>query len=510
MKRSFVKPAKKNPKFWEIAVDGKSYTITEGQTDLSSETTTKDFADADKCLKAAVKLIEKTREKGFVETLPEYSEWPGERRDYAIWRNTAAIEFIIRTVKANSTESKAASMRDPEEKIKLASESLDGILAKAAELEIYIDSEQIKIRKMAQGKDFYGIDFNNKAKLFEVWYDYWKQGCDAFRFWMNDENSSKAIIDYFVDNGIGKWFGAEEKQKTKDKDAESEIERQEKIIAKIHRVVNGQFKKDFPRLAIQLSMDFDTHSTVYASEEEIQREIAAVIFDCAKSKVKKNREETLCKTYYMLYNVKRQLPLARVRQALDELANGKVPDVESLYKDMVFEPWEKPESLPTFAIASPENKNDILKTAKHIAENADAYILQTRCLNRYIEVRNKADKGEVLDETKFFELTASSPELEEPLAHFVGKLAEYNKEYPTVFTYAGSSSQTPIPVGATAAAALALLGGTKHDALIAAYLHTIKELGWYRVSCSTMRNLWREHNATPDVPQTIAVMWKAE
>jgi hypothetical protein len=401
-------------------------------------------------------------------------------------------------------------MRDPEDKIKLAAESLDGILAKASELEIYIDSEQIKIRKMAQGKDFYGIDFNNKAKLFEVWYDYWKQGCDAFRFWMNDENSPKAIIDHFIDNGKGKWFGAEEKQKTKDKDAESDIERMEKIIAKMRRVVNSQFKRDFPRLAIQLSVDFDTHSTVYASEDEIQREIAAVIFDCAKSKVKKNCEETLCKTYYMLYDVKRQLPLARVRQALDDLSNGKVIDVESLYKDMVFEPWEKPESLPTFAIASPENKNDIIKTAKHIAENADGYILQTRLLNKYIEVRNKADKGEVLDETKFFELTASSPELEEPLAQFVGKLVEYNKEYPTVFTYRGSASHTPIPVGATAAATLALFGGSKYDALIAAYLHTIKDLSWYRVSCSTMRNLWKEHNAAPDVPQTIAVMWKAE
>ncbi len=508
MKRSFVKPAKKNPKFWEIDVNGSSYTVTEGQTGLSSEATTKDFANEGKCLAAAVKLIEKTREKGFKETLPEYSEWPGERQDYAIWRNVAAIEFILKTLKENATYN-TAKFREPEAVAKLAEESPDRMSAMASELEIYMTSDGIKIRKMAEGKDFFGIEFTQRATMFKAWYDYWAQGCDAITLSMKDEASSKAIIDYFVDNGKGKWFGAEVKEKSAEKRGEQDAERREKYLAKLKTVVNKEFKQvPFSALSIKLSHEFDTNKTIYASLDDIRKDIVPVIFNCVKPVLKQNREEALCKTYHMLLDVGKQLPLVRLRQAFDDVAAGKTPIEEELYKDMVFEKWENPASLSALSIASVDDKAGIVEAAAAIAENADAYILRTRFLGEYIRVANKAD-GKVLDETSFFALTARYPETEESLATFIGKLAACGKEYPTVFNYPGSASNTPVPVGATAAAALAIFGGKRHDGLIASFLDTIKGLGWYRVSCSTMRNLWKEYDVTPDVPQAIAVMWES-
>ena len=507
MKRIFEKPAKKNPKFWEIEVTGNSYTVTEGQTGLDRSTSTKEFANEEKCMKAAVKAVESIREKGYKETLPEYSEWPGERQDYAIWRNTEAIEFILKTLKENSKYD-TAKFRDPAAVAKLAEEAPDRMSAMASELELCITADVIKIRKMAQGKDFFGVDFTTGADVFNVWYDYWAQGCSSIVFTMNDPASSGAIIDYFAAHGKGKWFGAEQQEKKVEKTAQLDEERREKYLKKLEKVVNDQFKEPFSRLALAASMAFDTHKDIYMPFDKIKNDIAAPIFECAKSKLKKNREEALCKTYYMLYDCEKQLPLVRVRQAFDELASGKELSVVELYKNPVFEKWENPESLPDLAIASADNKDDIVKAAAAIAVNADAYILQTRLLHKYIQVKNKADKNEMLDETNFFALTARYPETEDSLATFIEKLATRGKDYPTVFDYPGSASQTPIPVGATAAAALAIFGGKKYDSLIASYLDTIKDLKWYGVSCSTMRNLWKEHNATPDVPETIAIMTK--
>ncbi len=507
MRRSFIKPAKKNPKFWEIEVTGDSYTVTEGQTDLNSQTS-KDFATEDKCLKAALKAVESIREKGYKETLPEYSEWPGEKQDYAIWRNADAIEFIIRTLKENGVVNNMTAFREPEAAAALADKSMDGMAAQAAELEIYMSSDTIKIRKMAMGKDYFGINFKPGSTRFEVWYDYWAQGCSAFIFSMKDDASAKSITDYFIEHGKGKWFGAEQKEKAAEQKSQADTDKREKYLAKLKTVVNGEFKKNFSRLSIAASMAFDTNKSIYMPFKTIKEDVVSIIFDCAKSKVKQNREETLCKTYYMLYNVEKQLPLARVKQALDELVSGKEHSVGELYKDMVFEKWEQSEFMSPLSIASTENKDDIMKVMTLIAENADAYILRTRLLHKYIEVADKSGgKDSLLDETKFFALTASYPELESHLATFIGKLVEYNKEYPTVFDYPGSASDTPIPVGATAAAALAMFGGGKYDDLVASYLDTIKGLTtWYSISCSTMRNLWKEHNVTPDVPETIAVM----
>ncbi len=110
MKRSFVKPAKKNPKFWEIDVNGSSYTVTEGQTGLSSEATTKDFANEGKCLAAAVKLIEKTREKGYeigtivdVYALPYKEDAPDEANNIFRRAVVEGFEFTYIVVEAPIT-----------------------------------------------------------------------------------------------------------------------------------------------------------------------------------------------------------------------------------------------------------------------------------------------------------------------------------------------------------------------------------------------------------------------
>lgn len=344
MKRSFVKLAKKNPKFWEIEIDGKSYTITEGETDLTSQTTTKEFSDANKCLKAAIKLIEKTRESGYKETLPEYSEWTDEKNDHAIWRNREAVEFIVKTLKENSTHD-GAEKRDPETAIKKADETLDEILAHTDELEIYIAKEFVKIRMMALAKDPYQVELllSPVFTLLAAKTPYWSKLWESIVYTPNDKFKD-LIVDFLCKHGHGKWFGRGESQDKSVAKEALESEERKSYLRKLRSVVDEQYAQPRgPVLAIALSrLEMKPH---FYDRDEIAKDIPTIIFKSAKSKAKDDFEGTLRKTCYMLHDVEKQLPFARVRQALDDQVKGEDVAVDDLYRDMVFEEWEKnPES----------------------------------------------------------------------------------------------------------------------------------------------------------------------
>ncbi|MDI7226662.1 WGR domain-containing protein, partial [Leptospira santarosai] len=57
----------KSDKFWNIEVDGTSFTVTYGKTGASGQTQTKSFDDEKKCLKEAEKLLSEKLKKGYVE-----------------------------------------------------------------------------------------------------------------------------------------------------------------------------------------------------------------------------------------------------------------------------------------------------------------------------------------------------------------------------------------------------------------------------------------------------------
>ncbi|MDI7215213.1 WGR domain-containing protein [Leptospira santarosai] len=57
----------KSDKFWNIEVDGNSFTVTYGKTGTVGQTQTKSFDDEKKCLKEAEKLLAEKLKKGYVE-----------------------------------------------------------------------------------------------------------------------------------------------------------------------------------------------------------------------------------------------------------------------------------------------------------------------------------------------------------------------------------------------------------------------------------------------------------
>ena len=461
--------------------------------------TDKDFPDEGKCLKSASSLIEKTREKGYVETLPEYSEWSDTYKEYAIWRSPEAIEFIINALKENSRPEKGNTQKQ-------ADDALNEILDHVQELEILLYFDTIRIRMMAATKYPYDLYLDmDDLDMFSARTPEWAMKYDSVGFRPNNQ-FKPLIVEYFNQNGKGRWF--DEKQQA-DSPAEQAAQQKqhEAYIKKLRDTVSSTFKKTTPNISIQLSM-LNTSRTYIGDPEEYEKDVLPLIFDHAASKVDKDYEEVLTKVYYMLHNLRKPLPLGRLKAALNDLKDKKEISLENLYQDTVFEPWENLQLLQIPEI-DPTNKEDICRAAAYIAENADAYILQTRFFNEYIQIRKKTDKkDEPLDELNFFELTAPYPELEEYIATYVEKLVEHNKSYPTYLNFSGSADDIPLPVGYTAAAVLAIFNGSKYDRLIASFLNTIKKMKWYPTSCSAMRNIWKDNGVNPEVPETVSVMTK--
>ena len=497
MKRCFIKLAKKNPKFWDIQINEKSYTVTEGLTGGDSETITNEFPNEAKCMNAVNSLMIKIRDKGYMELLPEYSEWIGIRKNYAIWRNVEAIESIIKIVKENCNARRADISQQT------VDDTLDEILDNAKDLEIEISSNSINIRMMALSKYPYELCLFFDIDWFNATTPHLAIKCEPIRLQPNDK-FKQLLVTFFNGEQKGQWFDGSQDVKSSVIQAE-EQKKKEAYIKKLKTIVNSEYKKSGLNLEIMLSIPTTDYLFPTASLEEVCKDTVPVVFECMKSKVKKNYEEVLSKAYCMLYDIKGQLPLAKLKEALNELKEGKSISVENIYKDLIFEDWENPKFLKTLEINT-VNKNDIKDVVAYIVKNIDSYLFQIRFLQKYIQV-NSIVKGEVksLGEQDFFSLVAPYPELEEYLVTYIEKLTKQNEIYTTYIIHSGSPSDIPIPIGVTAAAALAMFNN-KHDKIIASFLNTIKTMKWYPVSCSTMRNIWKNNGATPDVPETIAVM----
>ena len=65
--RTFEYVDDKTSKFWTITTDGKGYTVNYGKIGINGQTTTKEFATAEECQKAAEKVIKEKLGKGYVE-----------------------------------------------------------------------------------------------------------------------------------------------------------------------------------------------------------------------------------------------------------------------------------------------------------------------------------------------------------------------------------------------------------------------------------------------------------
>jgi predicted DNA-binding WGR domain protein len=66
-KRSFVYSDEKSNKFWNIEIDGKSYTVNYGKVGTNGQTVLKDFDTEEACQKAVDKLVKEKTGKGYKE-----------------------------------------------------------------------------------------------------------------------------------------------------------------------------------------------------------------------------------------------------------------------------------------------------------------------------------------------------------------------------------------------------------------------------------------------------------
>ena len=343
MKREFEKPAKKNPKFWNIEVTEKSYTITEGQAGNDAvKMTSKDFANETKCLMAVATLVERMWEKGYKEDLPEYSEWVGTRREYAIWRNTEAVEFILKILKENSTVKSLNATAE------VAAELLDELAANAKDLEIQIEDIAISLRMKSVKTDPYSLRLDPRDNTVSVRSPYWSMRYDSVLYTLTEDGYA-LIKAYFNENKKGgKWLDPQNQQASPVEEAVQKARVQKKeddYLKKLRAIVNKEYKGPYINLAITLSVQAVKHSFTYATPDQAKIDILPVVFDCAKRQIKANFQQALAKTYCMLFDLEKQLPLAVLKTVFEDLSNNKEIVIEDIYKDLVFEEWEKPEVL---------------------------------------------------------------------------------------------------------------------------------------------------------------------
>jgi uncharacterized protein (TIGR02996 family) len=97
--RTFVCSAEKSLEFWNIALQGKRFTITSGTVGTAGKTQTKAFKDEEKALEAHDKLIAEKLEEDYVETTPAF---PTRRSDSVREALEAAIRDDFEDLAAHS------------------------------------------------------------------------------------------------------------------------------------------------------------------------------------------------------------------------------------------------------------------------------------------------------------------------------------------------------------------------------------------------------------------------
>ena len=68
MKQYFEYTDEKSSKFWEITLEGVSFTVRYGKIGTAGQTQTKDFASPEIALREAEKLLKEKVKKGYIET----------------------------------------------------------------------------------------------------------------------------------------------------------------------------------------------------------------------------------------------------------------------------------------------------------------------------------------------------------------------------------------------------------------------------------------------------------
>ena len=85
--RTFQFSDAKSHKFWNIDVDGESFTVTYGKVGTAGQSTTKAFATAEKAQAEADKLVREKTGKGYVETTPKATMSEAEALEKAVLAN---------------------------------------------------------------------------------------------------------------------------------------------------------------------------------------------------------------------------------------------------------------------------------------------------------------------------------------------------------------------------------------------------------------------------------------
>ncbi|EMM76914.1 WGR domain-containing protein [Leptospira santarosai] len=93
MKHHLTFKDESSDKFWNIEVDGNSFTVTYGKTGATGQTQTKTFDNEEKCLKEAEKLLAEKLKKGYVEVGIEKNDSVNKKEEIVESKNAYLEEW---------------------------------------------------------------------------------------------------------------------------------------------------------------------------------------------------------------------------------------------------------------------------------------------------------------------------------------------------------------------------------------------------------------------------------
>lgn len=499
MTRNFFNNEDGISRYWNINILEKTFIITEGEMGLSPKVSTMEYRTVDKCLKEAHFKIDAIRNKGYVEEISEYQEFPEYK--YAIWRNRKAIKFIIDLAldhsRINHTKCTLEQLHNA---IKEFEKEIDN-------LEIILVQNRVQLCRMKGPRLSFRLSLSFSDKELGFYSSPHRICIKRKEFDFETEDIAKVkFVDFLNEHQKGKWTSdgtierlEEEKEKKKQEEAYNN---------RIKRIIDKEYKKNYIYLSLALNdaygWDLERGNSYPKALRSDDVAIRNHIFEWLKTKLKQDYNTLMRKTYIMLYQTQK-LPLAKLKEAYNDLKNKKEIEVADLYKNMKFEEWETI-TLPLLEIASKDAVEDIKKAIRYICDNADTYILQMRYMNKEVKILCK-EEGIRWGERLLFRFGASHPDLEPNVLSFVQKLIAYNQDYPTFYTNLSNTTDGTEALGVTAVALLGVYNGTKYDKLIANYLETLPTACYFYIAwIRTMREMWIEHNVTEHLPIAMTIV----
>lgn len=502
IKRNFIKQNKKDTLFWDIEVDGNTYTITERKIDTDSQITTNSFPDEKRCQKAVYKLVDKIREKGFMEILPEYSEWRDDRKEYAIWRNRDAIIEFLTILKENSV--KCENDYRQEELVEASDKVFDEFFANVDKLEILLAYKTIQVRMQALSKYYYEIHYYNSWSVITPLFSEWMK---SVKFSTNDKFWD-LLKDLLVKYGKAKWFDENYKEQSpqeiaiKKEQAEKYRNKLKSLLKNCQSDLNYVLRnhKNPCMSKNHVDVGYVGKRYIFFEKDEFPMFIN-LVQEAISAKKALPKDKIIESAYRLLDLLNVRVPLKMLTQIIE---NDKIPDDFSFDPEkQQLENWEK-EDLQKFTVDF-TNEKELEKVLQRLVLQFDDYLKTWRydVFPNNFNILNSSTNTPYNRESDLFKAVSKFPSLEKWVREYVEKITKTNQ---TDLQLKVESRASIYPRGTHAAGAMVILN-PKNDDILLSYIQSIdKELIGAKLQYSLMfiASIWDDLTQPLDLPLTFA------